>query len=102
MARGEYRPGAGRPPGSKNKVKQVLAEGERIAAEHGIVPLDYLLSVMIDEAQPLALRLYAAKAALPYSAPRPKAMQVSPAGEADDHDAWVARVAAELECEPQS
>lgn len=45
-------------------------------AASGMTPLDYLLSVMRDEAQPSAARLDAAKAAAPFVHPRRNAVTV--------------------------
>lgn len=81
MTQGGYRPGAGRPKGTKNKRKQLLAEGARVADEYGVAPLDYLLTVMMDETQPMIMLLYAAKAALPFCHPR-----LSVVHEAGNHD----------------
>jgi hypothetical protein len=57
----------GRKPGSQNKAKRQ----EAIAiAQSGLTPLDYLVSVMRDEAMPLERRMDAAKSAAPYVHPR--------------------------------
>ena len=70
--RGGARPGAGRPPGSKN---QRSAEVARQAAEAGITPIEVMLSAMRDlweegtsEAKREAARI--AKDAAPYLHPR--------------------------------
>lgn len=69
MGRGGKRPGAGRPPGLRNKKTM-----EQVAAvqESGITPLDYMLSVMRAPTGTVedAVRLDAAKAAAPYVHPR--------------------------------
>jgi hypothetical protein len=69
MGRGGKRPGAGRPPGLRNKKTM-----EQVAAvqESGITPLDYMLSVMRAPSGTVedAVRLDAAKAAAPYVHPR--------------------------------
>ena len=69
MARGGYRPGAGRPRGSKSKrtiteVELIPAIAHRQAVEE--LPLDVLVAAMRDKAQPIELRLAAARAAAPY------------------------------------
>src|SRR6516164_6267287 len=63
MAWGGRREGAGRKPGSANKLD---AEVRRNAAQGGIMPLDFLLSIMRDDDQDARWRLDAAKAAAPY------------------------------------
>ena len=63
MAQGGARPGAGRKPGSRDKLARETAE--KVAAE-GVTPLDYLLSVMRSETEEPARRIDAAKAAAPY------------------------------------
>lgn len=61
--RGGKRENAGRKPGAPNKkTAQVIAAVEA----SGLTPLDYMLSVLRDELQPLDTRLDAAKAAAPY------------------------------------
>lgn len=67
MARGGSRPGAGRPPGSVNRLAK---DAHERAAAGGILPLDYLLLVMRDENEDSAKRLDAAKAAAPYVHPK--------------------------------
>jgi hypothetical protein len=64
MARGGSRPGAGRKPGSVNKLDQearakVLEGGDES-------PLEFLLRVMRDKGADEARRIDAAKAAAPY------------------------------------
>lgn len=63
MARGGQRSGAGRKPGAPNKLN---AEARKQAAEGGIMPLDYMLQILRDEAKPDDERMDAAKAAAPY------------------------------------
>lgn len=65
--RGGKRPGSGRKPGSKNTRTAELA---RKAAEAGLTPLEYLLSLMRDEERETNVRLDAAKAAAPYVHPK--------------------------------
>jgi hypothetical protein len=63
MALGGKRPGAGRPKGSRNRRTAELVEA---AQKSGILPLDFLLSVMRDKNAPRDVRIEAAKAAAPY------------------------------------
>ena len=63
MAVGGKRPGAGRPPGARNK--RTIEQVEAIAAT-GMTPLEYLTSVYQDTAADPAKRIDAAKAAAPY------------------------------------
>lgn len=59
--------GPGRPKGAKNKA--TAAKAAAIEAS-GLTPLDYMLSLLRDEAQPLAIRLDAAKAAAQFVHPK--------------------------------
>jgi hypothetical protein len=74
MSRGGRREGAGRKPGSVSKLD---AEARRKAAEGGITPLDFLLSLVRDDDQDARWRLDAAKAAAPYCHARLSATEVS-------------------------
>lgn len=67
MARGGARPGAGRPRGRRSD--KTLKRLEAIDTS-GLSPLEYMLSVLKDEKQPMPIRLDAAKAAAPYMHPR--------------------------------
>lgn len=71
---GGKRPGAGRPPGAKNKAN---AQREAQVAASGLTPLDYMLSVLRDEATDPVARLDAAKAAAPYVHPKLSATELS-------------------------
>lgn len=63
---GGYRPGGGRPKGSKNlKTKQHEAMVARLI-EDGESPLEFLIRIMRDEEMALDLRMDAAKVAAPY------------------------------------
>jgi hypothetical protein len=64
----------GRKKGSRNKRPRELIE--RIEAS-GLVPLDYMLSVMRDETAPPARRDEMAKAAAPFCHPRLAAVKMS-------------------------
>src|SRR5260370_28791785 len=71
MARG--RKTGGRKKGSRNKRPRELIE--RIEAS-GLVPLEYMLSVMRDEKQPQDVRMEMAKAAAPFVHPRLAAVKM--------------------------
>ncbi|MFN6953777.1 MAG: hypothetical protein ACK4PG_03165 [Acetobacteraceae bacterium] len=68
MSRGGFRPGSGRPKGSKTA--RLPRPGTTAA---GASPLAYLLAVMRDEAQPVEVRMRAAGLALPYCHAKPAA-----------------------------
>jgi BRCT domain type II-containing protein len=74
MPPGGRREGAGRKPGSVNKLD---AEARKKAAEGGMMPLDYLLGIMRDEDQDSRSRLDAAKAAAPYCHARLSSTELS-------------------------
>ncbi len=67
MARGGWRPGAGRKKGALNKRTQEIVAA---AKSDGITPLEFLLATMRDESRDYAQRLSAAKDAAPYMHPR--------------------------------
>ena len=77
MPRGGYRPGAGRPKGSRtlsNRAKVIgpgPADLETIARKAGLTPLEYMLAVMRDERQDLHVRLRMAAAAAPFVHAKP-------------------------------
>ncbi len=62
----------GRTKGTANKRTRKIADQ---AAASGLTPLEYLLTVMRDEAQEQSVRLDAAKAAAPYIHPRLQATE---------------------------
>ena len=72
--RGGRREGAGRKPGS---VSRIDAEARLKAAAGGMMPLDYLLSIMRDEGEDKREQLDAAKAAAPYCHARLSSTEVS-------------------------
>lgn len=74
MARGGARPGAGRPKGVSPRKTQALRDA---VAKGGMMPLDYLLSVMRDKKGDPEMRLDAAKAAAQYVHPKLAAIQHS-------------------------
>lgn len=63
MARGGKRDGAGRPAGAITKRTREAAEK---AANEGLTPLDYMLSILRDEGQEQEHRMWAAEKAAPY------------------------------------
>ncbi len=71
--RGGKRMGAGRPKGSAMTKTAVLAS--KLSAD-GITPLEFILNVMRDEAQPLPMRLNCAMAAAPFIHARLASIQV--------------------------
>ena len=77
--RGGRRHGAGRKKGSPNKAS---AAREVAVAASGLTPLEYMLSIMRDETQHIAVRMEMAKAAAPYVHPRFAAIEHR--GNADD------------------
>ena len=62
MPRGGYRPGAGRPKGSKT----LRVDVRKRASATGQTPLEFMLSVMNDETQDMNTRLRMAAAAAPF------------------------------------
>ena len=69
MAAGGKRPGAGRKKGPSAPTRQRIAVAER-ALLSGVTPLDYMLSILRDEANDKAERFAAAKECAPYIHPR--------------------------------
>lgn len=63
MSRGGKRDGAGRPSGA---VTTRTREAAELAAEAGLTPLDFMLSVLRDEGQSMENRCWAAEKAAPY------------------------------------
>lgn len=74
MARGGKRDGAGRPAGALTKRTREIAEK---AADAGITPLDYMLSILRDPEMTTESRFEAAKAAAPYVHAKLAAMDVN-------------------------
>jgi hypothetical protein len=64
----------GRTKGTPNKA--TAAKAAAIAAS-GLTPLDYLLSVLRDEANPPAMRIDAAKSAAPYVHPKLSSVELA-------------------------
>ncbi len=63
MAHGGKRTGSGRKPGAATKLNE---QARKQAAEGGLMPLDYMLSMLRDESLEPTARFEAAKAAAPY------------------------------------
>lgn len=74
MAHGGRREGAGRKPGSLTQKTREIAEA---VAKEGITPLEYMLNMLRDEAQPPEVRMDAAKSAAPYVHARLAAVELS-------------------------
>ena len=67
----------------------MLEENNRRACESGMEPLEYLLSVMRDESEPVGVRLDAARAAAPFCHPRLVAQHITHGGAGQSHEQWV-------------
>lgn len=74
MPKGGARPGAGRKAGSPNKAN---AEREAEVKASGVTPLDYMLTMLRDEAETPANRMWAAEKAAPYVHPKLAAVEHS-------------------------
>ena len=76
MSKGGYRPGAGRPKGSKNKTtkKADITTVKDGAALENLTPLEYLLRVMNNPNEDTDRRMRAAIASLPFCHPRASAL----------------------------
>lgn len=78
MAHGGARPNAGRKPGSLTQKTREVAER---AAEAGITPLEFMLSILRDETADRAERFEAAKQAAPYIHPKLSSVEAKVEGE---------------------
>ncbi len=87
--RGGRRPGAGRPPGAKNR-KTVEMQAAIEASE--MTPLDYMISVMRNEDNDPRTRLEAAHHAAPYVHSKLTATELTVNKEPADVDALKARL----------
>jgi len=76
MGRGGRRPGAGRKPGSRTRIKKVREVIAKAAAA-GLTPLEYMLKIMNDETASAARRDDMAKAAAQFVHPRLALAQIS-------------------------
>lgn len=74
MAHGGKRPGSGRKPGASTKLNE---QARKQAAEGGLMPLDYMLSMLRDENLEPTARFEAAKAAAPYVHAKLAAVELS-------------------------
>ncbi|MFA6414092.1 MAG: hypothetical protein WCW53_15525 [Syntrophales bacterium] len=72
MAKGGYRPGAGRPPGAKSKSKKAdtLMGIKAAGASENLTPLEYMLRIMSDPNEDTDRRFRTAIAAAPFVHPR--------------------------------
>lgn len=66
MAKGGYRPNAGRPKGSKTKTKSKLGNIPKDAQAENLSPLEYMLRIMRDPNEDLDRRARMAIAAAPF------------------------------------
>ena len=89
MARGGYRPGAGRPKGARSKRTQLLEEASLKAAAGGIMPLDFILNIMRDEEQAMERRIEAAKVAIGYCHPRLASVYQTESSDHKSYEAWI-------------
>jgi hypothetical protein len=78
MAHGGARSNAGRKPGSLTTKTREVAEK---AAEAGITPLEFMLSILRDETAGKAERFEAAKQAAPYIHPKLSSVEAKVEGE---------------------
>ncbi len=69
MPQGGPRPNSGRPKGSLNRKSVELLAG---AANAGVTPVEYMLSVLRDESAPEERKCWAAEKAAPYIHPKPQ------------------------------
>ena len=86
MTRGGKREGAGRKVGSTNRFSKDLLK--RAQAE-GELPVDYLLTVMRDNAEDTRIRLDAAKAAAPYLHHRLASIALNVQAAELSHEDWL-------------
>jgi hypothetical protein len=77
MAHGGARSGAGRKAGSASTKTREIADK---AAEEGITPLEYMLTILRDETKDIAARFEAAKHAAPYIHPKLSSIEASGPG----------------------
>ena len=104
MGHGGARKGAGRKAGSATKRTREIADA---AAKADLTPLGYMLSVLQDDGQPMAVRFEAAKHSAPYVHPRLSSVDASVKGEMtvsdtvdrpprETREEWLARRAEEM------
>lgn len=86
MAKGGFRKGSGRKAGSTNRFSKALLERVQ---EEGIMPVDYLLSVMRNETEDTRVRIDAAKAAAPYVHHKLSAVTVDLSAPEQSHEEWL-------------
>jgi hypothetical protein len=87
--KGGRRPGAGRPPGAKNRR---TIETQAAIQASGLTPLDYMIGVMRDERNDPRVRLEAAHHAAPYVHSKLTATELSVKREPMDREAMIARL----------
>lgn len=77
----------GRPKGSFNKASK--AQIERVCADGGTSPLEYLASIYQDEAEDIRYRIDAAKAAAPYVHARLSSTEIKAAVQEISQEEWL-------------
>ena len=78
-----------RTKGSPNKATALVEK--HLAKKYGVLPREFLLDVMLDEALGLPVRIDAAKAAAPYVHPRLSQIDANHSGSIDVR-AWMAKL----------
>ena len=77
----------GRPKGSHSKASK--AQVERVCAEGGLSPLEYLASIYQNEAEEIRYRIDAAKAAAPYVHARLSSTEIKAAVTEVSQEEWL-------------
>tara|TARA_E500000081_G_scaffold33756_1_gene37565 strand:- start:14264 stop:14569 length:306 start_codon:yes stop_codon:yes gene_type:complete len=77
----------GRPKGSFNKASK--AQIERVCADGGTSPLEYLASIYQNEAEDIRYRIDAAKAAAPYVHARLSSTEIKAAVQEISQEEWL-------------
>ena len=96
--KGGRRPGAGRPPGAKNRR---TIETQAAIQASGLTPLDYMIGVMRDERNDPRVRLEAAHHAAPYVHSKLIATELTVNKPRMDKEAMVARLKTLMDNNPE-
>jgi hypothetical protein len=96
--KGGRRPGAGRPPGAKNRR---TIETQTAIEASGLTPLQYMIGVMRDERNDPRVRLEAAHHAAPYVHSRLTATELTVNKPRMDKEAMVARLKILMDNNPE-
>lgn len=99
MARGGYRPGAGRPKKEAGETERAVREAASRVGGDDVTPLEFLLSVVNDAGADFADRMRAAVAAAPYVHAR---AEVTAGGKKEQKQAEAERVATGGKFAPRS